>query len=752
MFPTPHSVSPSRMKHACLKGALSALATLGLLHAPAATAADDLMDLDLDALSKVEVKSVGLTKTDARNAPAAVTTIDARTIRAQGVRDLNDIIEIETPNVQLQSHHANAPHIGVRGIISDREDKYLYLVNGRVMNQRAVVGAENERDLPLLGDINTVSVVRGPASATHGAGALAGVIGVETYNGLTFQGADFQARQGVIDYWSSFEGRYGKKFSDDSGIFAYYGIADQDGASNDDAPHYYGRSFTSRSGIGTVPAGTQVPYGLNRHRSAGFDELRHKAHISYVKGPFEVWARFTQSGHAVPPVRQNMASAGLPAGNVNTNTDLAVATFGRQMLYRQFTAAAKYDQQVNDKWKLLATVSYDFFTHRDHEASVAGNGVASIARRFFRENELYARALAVWTPNEDHSLAFGTDFSYEMFHTPLSIPTNVMASATGRYRWDTATVSPLMEYQWNILPQLTLFASARADKHTYTDYLISPRGTIVWTPTDADTVKFMGGRSIRRAGDQELRQDNLRGNQADPEELLQFEGRYERTLGKQWKVGAAAYYSDYSAIGWTGSRSEAIGNFTMAGGELEVAYVTDKTRFQLSHGYVQLLDSSSPTRIRQAVSASPYGFGDNLANWSSHITKFSISHDISEKWSANTSLRLYWGFDGAQDQANLHQAVIDGTAPNPENGVTGPRGPFGNFALTDRGYDVPFGATVLWNIGVEYRATKNLAFRVDGFNLADLFGGDVSKRNYINRMSEWTVEPASAVLSARLSF
>ena len=35
-----------------------------------------------------------------------------------------------------------------------------------------VQGAADERELPLLGDIHSVSVVRGPASATHGAGGI----------------------------------------------------------------------------------------------------------------------------------------------------------------------------------------------------------------------------------------------------------------------------------------------------------------------------------------------------------------------------------------------------------------------------------------------------------------------------------------------------------------------------------------------------------------------------------------------------
>ena len=111
------------------------------------------------------------------------------------------------------------PILGFRGIISDRDDKYLYQVNGVTLNSRMLNGSDNERNLPLLGDIHSVDVVRGPASATHGSGALAGVIGVQTYTGLTFQGCDMTVHQGLVNQYSTAELRYGQKFKDNSAIW-----------------------------------------------------------------------------------------------------------------------------------------------------------------------------------------------------------------------------------------------------------------------------------------------------------------------------------------------------------------------------------------------------------------------------------------------------------------------------------------------------------------------------------------------------
>jgi hypothetical protein len=51
--------------------------------------------------------------------------------------------------------------MGIRGILSDRNNKMLMLVNGRNMNIKARDGgALSERHLSMLGDIRRISVVQ----------------------------------------------------------------------------------------------------------------------------------------------------------------------------------------------------------------------------------------------------------------------------------------------------------------------------------------------------------------------------------------------------------------------------------------------------------------------------------------------------------------------------------------------------------------------------------------------------------------
>ena len=130
-----------------------------------------IYQLSLAELLQVKVyQPAALTKTTARHIPASVTTVTADDIRLSAARSLNELLEIYVPGLQVLNHLFGFSHMGMRGIMSDRDDKYLMPVNGRTLNERTVVGAITERDLVMLGDIHHIDVIRGAGSATYGLG------------------------------------------------------------------------------------------------------------------------------------------------------------------------------------------------------------------------------------------------------------------------------------------------------------------------------------------------------------------------------------------------------------------------------------------------------------------------------------------------------------------------------------------------------------------------------------------------------
>jgi iron complex outermembrane receptor protein len=567
-----------------------------------------------------------------------------------------------------------------------------------------------------------VTLVHGPASATYGAGALAGVMNLETHTGLTFEGADAHVRHGFLDQFTAGEFRFGHKFNEESGLFLYGGMAGQSGSNQDDSPYVFGKSFATAGSGPAVVSGQPVTFSVPNLNDAG-GILKMKYHASYVNGPVEIWARFTQGGGVVRPMRTSLETV-----------DISTAEKGRRNLDQQFTVATKYKQDLSEVFNLETLVSYDRYQYRlwlyDQSPPLQNR----------QEQEAYGRILGTWTPNEKQSLAFGLEYSHMWFDGPRVGFGPAPGIPPVGDAWDTDTISFLAEHQWHLGEKWTTFASARVDKQTYTDWLFSPRLALVFTPGPKDTLKLIGARAVRRNSDGELRQEHVQsGTQGETETLDSLEFRYERQQNAHWHFGCSVFVEQNDAIGFNqdDNRSEAVGTFKIWGVEPEITFRSEKTRLTLSHGYTKLFGSSlaSPDTI-QGITAEPYGYGHDLANWANNITKLALIQELNGKWTASTSLRAYWGFPGARALADWN-----GAQSSP-----------GNLALADPGYNTAYGPSVFWNTGLEYRPTKHLTVRADAFNILGWADQTLNKRIYYFRGSDYSSEAASVALSAKLTF
>ncbi len=687
-----------------------------------------------------------------RTIPAAVTRIDEDTIWATGARNLNELFDTLVPNAQVIRHHAQGPHLGFRGIISDKDDKYLLRVNGRLMNNRSQIGAFSEHYLPMLGDIQYIDVIRGPGSAVYGPGAISGVVNIVTHNGLTFEGTDATVRSGFVENFLSAEVRHGVRLSEDTGVFFYYGYADYPGASQRHSPYVFGRSFDTLEGPPVV-AGQPVPFGIpddhRTHRGSG----RHKLHAQYTSGDWDAWLRYTQSGEQTVWRRDFLT--GPPLGRApddGTFDDLTVDQAG----YQHLTAFLGYHWEQSEQFQVDFAVSFDTFDLERLTEEVPSGYIAH------REDEWFGRILGHWDPFERHGFAFGFEYSHETFGLD-SRRVDSRPAYTPRQRedtrpWSTNTYSLLGEYQWRINDQWVSFLSGRADKHTYTDWLFSPRAAVVWSPDACNTVKFIAADAVRRVEDDVLRFMFLEGADFDElEKLGSLELRYERrpTEPAMWAV--STFYQDTQTVAFarTGDevagRSQLLGEFQIWGIELEADYRTERTHFVASHAYTDLVHGRllDPATTVQGVSAYPYNvlfddeepFGRHLANWSPFLTKFYLARELDFCWSASAALRIYWGFPGGRDLTEYNNFLLEDTGqPSPGLG------------LSDPGYTKSFQGNYYLDFGLERKLGERGALRLDGYNVLGWIDRDLNKRNYLNRLSEYRAEAAALALSVRVDF
>jgi iron complex outermembrane receptor protein len=283
--------------------------------------------------------------------------------------------------------------------------------------------------------------------------------------------------------------------------------------------------------------------------------------------------------------------------------------------------------------------------------------------------------------------------------------------------------SVLGEWQYNINDKWTTFLGGRVDDHTYTDRMFSPRVAIVHTPNDKDTYKLMWSRSVRANGEEEMKKAADGGTDTtQPEKLDSIELRYERQQNKNLDL-AASLFVHYSlqVLSWDGASLQTVpcGTQKEYGLELEATYHTEKTKLLVSHGYTKLYDFTLEPGQHTYLTAKPFGYGNDLANWSNHITKLTLQHKLDDKWTFDASMRIYWGFPGMKDSDeywpyNSSPAYVGTNQP-----------------MIEDGWEKAYRGNYYLNMGLQYQASKDLTIGVMGYNLLGIFNMDLNKRNYI---------------------
>lgn len=708
-------------------------------------AQEDFFEMSIEQLMDVEVGSVAaLTPVSVRMAPAAVTAITQDQILASGARSLFELLDIYVPNLQWIRHHWEGDHLGLRGIINDRDDKYLLLVNGRVMNERTHFGVMSERDLVMLRDIHHIEIIRGPGSALYGPGAVSMVINIVTDNAKTFQGTEASGRVGVVEEFYAGEFKHGEYSPvQDAGLFFYAGAAKYLGADQYDAPQVYAFDFPEDSEYSWNPddPGPDLPGEgyqagdtfrdslINRDGETHRNLPPLKLHAEITKGNWDFWARYTRGGQQFAPDPGMMLHHPWGWGDWVTPSPGSSG-------YQQATGYVGYQKDLRENLSLDAALSYDMF---DFER-VTQSGVNNA----HREDEVYGKVLFNWKVHPRHKLAFGSEYSHQEFgiHSPgwpdgpavSSRLTNPMP------RWNTNMVSFLGEHQWTITDQWTTFLGARIDDHTYTDPMFSPRAAVVHTPNERDVWKLLWARSVRANFEEEMKANALAGDDSSaPEKLDSVELRYERKHSARLDLAASAFvHYNLELLTWVEEQAEDLVDHTAPVGtqrewglEWEATYHTDRTRVSFSHGYTRLYDFDLEPGVNTVNTAEPYGYGDDLANWSNHVTKVVAQHKLDARWTVDGSFRVYWGFPGLEDynEYTRDSQIASGAYPTIESGWE--KGYRGNYYL---------------NLGLQYQPSRRLTLRVDGYNLLGAFDKDLNKRNYYTSLGDYRSHAAAVAL------
>jgi iron complex outermembrane receptor protein len=175
---------------------------------------NDVTELGMDDLLKVQVTSVSKKAQALSDAPAAIYAITNEDIKRSGVTSIPEALRM-APGIDVARINSNKWAISSRGFNGNSANKLLVLIDGRSVYTPGFSGVYWDAQDVLLEDVDRIEVIRGPGATLWGANAVNGVINIITKQAERTQGGLLAGGGGTQETgFGAF--RYGKKLGTDT--------------------------------------------------------------------------------------------------------------------------------------------------------------------------------------------------------------------------------------------------------------------------------------------------------------------------------------------------------------------------------------------------------------------------------------------------------------------------------------------------------------------------------------------------------
>jgi len=263
----------------------------GIAIAIPVAAQDQGADLSLAALMDIKLQTGSFLELDLSKSPLSMTVIDRTQVGLSGARNLSELLEIYVPGFQYMFNKWNGTLWGMRGVANDRNTKFIVLVNGHKMNTEARDGFFQETTIGMLGDVERVEVLRGPAGLVYGTGAIAGIVNIVTRS-VDVEGTTFTAKAGASSHEAlSKEWQVISKIHPAEGqdLVLTLGSSSSDGIGRNRSRIWGQGSWPFASGAGPKAS----PQGAPSDGSYGEKDGDWKASVDYKWDRLRIYARAT---------------------------------------------------------------------------------------------------------------------------------------------------------------------------------------------------------------------------------------------------------------------------------------------------------------------------------------------------------------------------------------------------------------------------------------------------------------------------
>lgn len=670
---------------------------------------EELFNLPFDELLKVKIGKGTLVSLEEVKIPASITTITSDQIQQTPFRNIYDLIEVYVPGA-FWMNNWDSPTLGIRGVISDRNNKFLVLINSRNANLKARGGAMSELENWNIDDIERIEIIRGPGSVIYGPGAVAGVINIITknlgtndYNGLKIS---------TVYPYNSIGGsaKYSNRITDNIDLFSYLSLISTAGYTPDKAFTFFNNNSFGQLGkeIGEPPQDYYKDYN-------NIPQIKLHLDFNYENNT-RLWMRYLNSGaNRLGAFQKSRPPIGVDEFGMPVLGDLKDVLSVKN---EHFYITLQNQSNITDNLDLQSMISWDsennarregYFQPYSASDSLPEDvinqlkDINSLRMKYnnFSESEFLTKFILNGNYSDKFSFAGGAEISYNYWGSPWfeddrmirmgdskNIISDTNSPAYGfplqhgvdssiaifvNDGWSTLTYSIFAEAKYTPVNSLTFLISGRLDKNTYSEFLISPRLSIILGFDKYNYLKLVGQESNRMNTAEELYLQNLSGILSKPEKLRTLELIYTSRINNILSINISMFYNNYDVISWYDPiRSTRItGNLSIAGAEFDVRINSENLDLGFSHTYSKQLKWDLNNNVSTSgISYSDYqfnylgnelnGIGNDLNNWSNHATKVFLNVKLFQnRLLFHIDSRVFWDFKGAKDGLQYVNQIVE---------------------------------------------------------------------------------------------
>jgi iron complex outermembrane recepter protein len=191
------------------------------------TGVNELYELNLENLMKIQVISVIKNEQLIRDTASAIHVLTSEDIRRSGVTNFAELMRM-VPGMQVAQKNSSVWAITSRGFNSLRANKLLVLIDGRSVYSGLYAGVFWDQLDYLLEDIQRIEIIRGPGGTIWGANAVNGVVNIITKSTRDSQGKYISLRGGINEKYIT-NARYGGDIGEETNYRLYLKAAEFDG-------------------------------------------------------------------------------------------------------------------------------------------------------------------------------------------------------------------------------------------------------------------------------------------------------------------------------------------------------------------------------------------------------------------------------------------------------------------------------------------------------------------------------------------